>query len=756
MSTPKPIPSGNPIPFARMSFDKPVWPILTTHSRKFEINYEDRSGNLVGSRPGRRFLADRNNGNRWHVGVDLFGDEGDEVVAIAAGKIISFYRFYTRPNGEQTYALFIEHDGVVINYGEVKADAQQRYGWRVGDTVEAGDKIGQVSGTNMIHFETYIPGTQQNQSWPKNSAGPNRLLNPTQFLLDLVAKVSGQPMAPASPAVAKNTPFTLTHPRLSADPALAAVASGLAPMLKAQSGVRQPGVGLVQDILNELGVPAWRIDLGPEQVNRGFFGPKTTAAVKNFQAASGIAKNGVIGPDTLRELEMKLTAGGTSAPLATPTSPLTTTVAESVVFSHHLPEPAPGAQPIKTETYQTPASKVSYNGNKSSTSGSTVQKVTYSDGTIVEHFVETLSAERGGKKLGTKTAMQTRVTKQNHTWAEMGNYCWNLRVDLNWPPRDLPLAELISEFPGFPAGSGAENVKTTRFGKSDSQDEGTGSPVHGTVQSNSDVLGASVKKSRLEKFFKLPWQQLYFRHDLLWSLRVEVFNPATGRFARVPLVDVGPAEGLTAELDLTLSLSDWLGGTGSNQMDFRLIQVSNGNMEPVTAFAPGVGMFTAMATDAPALDARSLKNIATLHPEVQPFAVTLAAKAAEAGITIQIISGTRTYAEQDALYAKGRTKAPIGKKHIVTNAKGGHSNHNFGIAFDVGVFEGKSYKGSSPKYKAVGALGTSLGLEWGGNWKSFVDEPHFQLRPKWAADMKQSEMLAELRRRVKAGISPFA
>jgi hypothetical protein len=98
----------------------------------------------------------------------------------------------------------------------------------------------------------------------------------------------------------------------------------------------------------------------------------------------------------------------------------------------------------------------------------------------------------------------------------------------------------------------------------------------------------------------------------------------------------------------------------------------------------------------------------------------------------------------------------VGFLRIVTNARGGFSNHNFGIAFDVGVFEGASYLGESPKYKAVGALGMDLGLEWGGNWKTFVDEPHFQLRPKWAGDMKERDMVAELRTRKDAGKGAYA
>jgi len=147
------------------------------------------------------------------------------------------------------------------------------------------------------------------------------------------------------------------------------------------------------------------------------------------------------------------------------------------------------------------------------------------------------------------------------------------------------------------------------------------------------------------------------------------------------------------------------------------------------------------------VDDRSERVIATLLPEVQPYASALIAKAAANGVTIKVISGLRTYDEQNDLYAQGRTKP--GK--IVTNARGGYSNHNFGIAFDIGVFEGSRYLDDSPKYKAVGLLGTDLGLEWRGNWKTIQDEPHFQLRPKWASDLSEKDMLAQLRSRKDSG-----
>lgn len=146
------------------------------------------------------------------------------------------------------------------------------------------------------------------------------------------------------------------------------------------------------------------------------------------------------------------------------------------------------------------------------------------------------------------------------------------------------------------------------------------------------------------------------------------------------------------------------------------------------------------------IDERSLKNIATLQPEVQPLAIKLIEQATAQGIHVKVISGHRTYAEQDALYAQGRTKS--GK--VVTNARGGFSNHNFGIAFDIGIFsaDGKTYYGESTAYKVCGGIGERLGLEWGGRWK-FVDEPHFQYNPKGYS-------LTQMRERTAKGLSVLA
>lgn len=152
------------------------------------------------------------------------------------------------------------------------------------------------------------------------------------------------------------------------------------------------------------------------------------------------------------------------------------------------------------------------------------------------------------------------------------------------------------------------------------------------------------------------------------------------------------------------------------------------------------------------VDARSEANIKTLLPQVQVLARALVRSAAEHGITIVVTSGSRTYAEQDALYEQGRSTAG----EIVTKARGGFSNHNFSIAFDVTVFKEGKPVWESPAYNVVGMLGKQLGLDWGGDWHSIEDDPHFELHPAWAKGESEASMLAELRKRHDSGQGVFA
>lgn len=120
----------------------------------------------------------------------------------------------------------------------------------------------------------------------------------------------------------------------------------------------------------------------------------------------------------------------------------------------------------------------------------------------------------------------------------------------------------------------------------------------------------------------------------------------------------------------------------------------------------------------------SEKRLSKLHPTLVAKIRAVAEALLKQGITVEVGQGLRTFIEQDALFAQGRTKPGI----IVTRARGGQSNHNFGTAADlVPMVNGKvDWKNLKP-FMAIGAAAKAVGLEWGGDWKKFLDMPHVQL-----------------------------
>jgi len=121
-------------------------------------------------------------------------------------------------------------------------------------------------------------------------------------------------------------------------------------------------------------------------------------------------------------------------------------------------------------------------------------------------------------------------------------------------------------------------------------------------------------------------------------------------------------------------------------------------------------------------DPRSQRNIDGLDPLTAKLATEHLRRLSAEGLTFKVTSGTRTMAQQAALYAQGRT-APGA---VVTKARPGYSWHNFGTAYDLTLFSGKNPIWESPKYLRAGEIGKELGLEWGGEWRTFKDIPHFQ------------------------------
>lgn len=134
-----------------------------------------------------------------------------------------------------------------------------------------------------------------------------------------------------------------------------------------------------------------------------------------------------------------------------------------------------------------------------------------------------------------------------------------------------------------------------------------------------------------------------------------------------------------------------------------------------------------------------MRDVKQLHPTLQKKIEELKTLCEKNGIKIGISECLRTVAEQDALYAKGRTAPGT----VVTKCKGTSysSMHQWGVAFDFylvvdvdgdGDTKDDLYNDSTGLFEKVGKLGQSIGLEWGGTFKSFVDRSHFQL-PDWGS-----------------------
>lgn len=132
----------------------------------------------------------------------------------------------------------------------------------------------------------------------------------------------------------------------------------------------------------------------------------------------------------------------------------------------------------------------------------------------------------------------------------------------------------------------------------------------------------------------------------------------------------------------------------------------------------------------------SSRKITDLHPDLQPLCLAFLGRCAEAGIPVMLTCTYRSQAEQDALYAQGRSTPG---KIVTWTRTSRHSSTLDGkpaaTAFDIAVLSnGKPTwdikvdvnNDNQSDYKEVGEIGSRLGLEWGGRWKS-PDYPHFQL-----------------------------
>lgn len=147
-------------------------------------------------------------------------------------------------------------------------------------------------------------------------------------------------------------------------------------------------------------------------------------------------------------------------------------------------------------------------------------------------------------------------------------------------------------------------------------------------------------------------------------------------------------------------------------------------------------------------DKITLDRIQLLHPkirtEVEHIYRAQVVPALSGRAICRFAYTLRTFAEQNALHAQGRTRlfdANGRRLGIVTKAKGGQSFHNYGLAFDIvllvdkdrnGSFESASWEDTidfdndrRADWLEVADIFKRNGYTWGGDWR-FKDAPHFE------------------------------
>lgn len=117
------------------------------------------------------------------------------------------------------------------------------------------------------------------------------------------------------------------------------------------------------------------------------------------------------------------------------------------------------------------------------------------------------------------------------------------------------------------------------------------------------------------------------------------------------------------------------------------------------------------------IGARSRQRLAGLHPDL----VKVVERAIQiTPIDFTVLEGLRTLARQKQLVAAGASQTM-------------NSRHLTGHAVDLGAYVAGQVRWDWPLYHQIAeavkqaAIEVGVPIEWGGDWKSFKDGPHWQL-----------------------------
>ena len=120
------------------------------------------------------------------------------------------------------------------------------------------------------------------------------------------------------------------------------------------------------------------------------------------------------------------------------------------------------------------------------------------------------------------------------------------------------------------------------------------------------------------------------------------------------------------------------------------------------------------------MNPRTVANLVGLHPDLVKLVEQTLIKYPDYFV---VTEGLRTLERQKELFKAGATTTL-------------QSRHLTGHAFDVAALVNGEIRWDWPLYKRIAdaiksiAQQLDIGIQWGGDWKTFKDGPHFQLDPK--------------------------
>lgn len=166
---------------------------ISTSPKGFLEDYTDSTEIPMIPHPGAFGVTRK---KHMHEGIDLYCNNGDEVIAIEEGIVININAFTGEMVGSpwwnNTYCVLIEGKTGVFNYGELIPHKNLKIGMKI----EEGQTIGHITTIlkedkgrpmNMLHLELYKHGTKEHlNEWSLQMEQADNLLNPTEHLLEIV------------------------------------------------------------------------------------------------------------------------------------------------------------------------------------------------------------------------------------------------------------------------------------------------------------------------------------------------------------------------------------------------------------------------------------------------------------------------------------------------------------------------------------------------------------------------------------------